>query len=318
MNATTTKNPRRLILADELLTGIVGVFALMLYGILRYPASMRQGGLVSFLATAGALLAYGGGALWTRRQSSGALSIALAQGAKVGTLLGAAAIVSHSLEIFASLDSPVSALLGVSMWGLMFLAFGGTASATYHQVGSLRLAVIASIWSALVSTIVTLLYGYTIGLLFMSHMQYILHGAYIQSGMSDSQAFVVQNSLNSGAAHVLLAPFMAVLFGFAGGLARAILRSIPRGVAIALGIFELLLLGAGLAAIRFASSLNRGDRPLYIMFGLLALGVTMASAHPVLTAIRRQATTCNTPPTSLVLDNSDMLYSTKPIDKEGS
>ena len=289
MNAMTTNNPRRVTLVSELLIGIVVVFALMLYGVLRYPASMSQTGLLSFLATAGALLAYAGAALATRRHSSDSLQIALGQGATVGMLLGAAAVVNHSLEIFAALDSSLSSVLGVSMWGLMFLAFGVAASATYHCLGSLQLAVIASVWSALVSTIVTLLYGYGIGLLFMSHMQQILHGAYVQSGMLDPQAFVVQNSLNSGSAHVLLAPLMAVVFGFAGGLASAILGSVQRRIAIALAIFALLLVGTGLATIQFASSLNRVDRPPYIMFGLLSLGVTMACAHPILTAIRRQA-----------------------------
>jgi len=206
-------------------------------------------------------------------------------------LLGAVAVLNHTLEIFAALDSSVSAILGVSMWGLMFLGFGVAASATYHRLGSLRLAVVAGVWCALVSTVATLLAGYAIGVLFMPHMQHILQGAYAQSGMADPQAFVIQNTLNSGAAHVLLAPLIAVVFGFASGLAGAFLAFIHRGVAITLALLELLLVGAGLAAIRYASLLNRPDRPPYIMFGLLALGVTMATVHPVLTAIRRQTTT---------------------------
>ena len=291
MKATTVSDLRRVTLASELLLGIVLVFALMLYGALRYPASLSQGGLVSFLATAGALLAYGAAALSARRQSAGSLQIALGQGSWVGILLGAVAVVNHALEIFGALGSPLSAILGVSMWGLMFLAFGVVASATYNLVGSLRLAVVASVWCALVSTVATLLAGYAIGMLFMAHMQHILQGAYTQSGMADPRAFVIQNTLNSGAAHVLLAPLIAVVFGLAGGLAGKILASVQRVVAIALGFFELLLLGAGLVTIRFASSLDRPDRPPFIMFGLLALGVTMATAHPVLTAIRRQVTT---------------------------
>jgi len=261
------------------------IFALMLYGVLRYPASLSQGGLLSFLATASALLAYGGAALWARRQSSDSMQIALGQGVKIGILLGVAAVLNHTFEIFATLDSSLSTIFGVSMWGLMFLSFGVAGSATYHLVGSLQLAVISSIWGALISTVVILLYGYLIGLLFMPHIQQILQGAFAQSGMTDLQAFVIQNTLDSGSSHVLLAPFMAGIFGFAG----AILGFVHRGIAMALGVFELLLVGAGLAAIRFASSLNRPDRPPYIMFGLLALGLTMACAHSILTAIRQRA-----------------------------
>jgi hypothetical protein len=78
----------------------------------------------------------------------------------------------------------------------------------------------------------------------------------------------------------------ALLVGI--GVVYALLGSIRRRVAIALGIGELLLIAAGLGAIRFASSLNRPERPPYIMVGLLALGITMACAYPIVTAIRRR------------------------------
>lgn len=273
----------------ELLLGIVVIFALMLYAALHYPASLSHGGWVSFLATAGALLAYGSAAVLAQCQSSASLQIALGQGTKVGIFLGAVAVLNHVLEIFAALDSSVSAILGVSMWGLMFLVFGSAASATYHRIDSLRLAVVASVWCALVSTVATLLAGYAIAVLFMPRVQHILQVAYAQSRMTDPQAFVIQNTLNSGAAHMLLAPLMAVIFGFTSGVAGFFLASIRRGVAIALAVFALFLVVAGLAAIRHASLLNRPDRPPYIMFGLLALGITMATAHPVLVTIRRQA-----------------------------
>jgi hypothetical protein len=106
--------------------------------------------------------------------------------------------------------------------------------------------------------------------------------------MTDPQAFVIQNTLSSGAAHALLAPIIALVFGCAGGIAGALLDSIQRRMAIALGIGELLLVTAGLGAIRFASALNRSERPPYITFGLLAFGITMACAHPVLMALRRR------------------------------
>ena len=50
MNAITANSPRRVTLAYGLLLGIVVIFLLMLYAALRYPASLSQGGLVSFLA----------------------------------------------------------------------------------------------------------------------------------------------------------------------------------------------------------------------------------------------------------------------------
>jgi len=95
---------QRLSLEDEFLIGIIGLLALMLYGVWRYPASLSQSGRLSFLATAAALLAYSVAGLWARRQSSPSFQIALEQGVKIGLLLAVAAILNHTLEIFANLD----------------------------------------------------------------------------------------------------------------------------------------------------------------------------------------------------------------------
>src|SRR4051812_28170206 len=203
MNATTAHQPRRVTLTSPLLLGIGVLFALLLYAVLRYPASLSQGGQFSLLVTAGALLASGAAALWARHAASDSLQIALEQGGRIGLLLGAVAVLNHTIEIFAALDATMGAIFGVSMWAVLFLAFGGVASATYQRSGSLGLAISASVWCALVSTVMTLLAGYSIALLFMPHMQQILQGIYAQSGMTDPQAFVIHNTLSSGASHVL-------------------------------------------------------------------------------------------------------------------
>jgi hypothetical protein len=288
MNAPTTSQPRHLTRASALLLGIGVLFALLAYAVVRYGASLSQGGQYSLLVIAGALLAYAAAALWARGRTSHSLQGALEQGARIGLLLGAFAVLNHTIEIFAALSSLLGAILGVSMWALLFLAFAGVASATYQRSGSLGVAISASIWCALISTIMTLLADYTIALLFMPHMQQILRDAYAQSAMTNPQAFVIHNTLSSGASHAVLTPIIGLVFGCAGGIAGMLLGSIQRPVAIALGVGALLLLTVGLGAIGLASSLNRSERPPFIMFGLLALGVTMACVHPILTAIRRQ------------------------------
>jgi hypothetical protein len=55
-----------------------------------------------------------------------------------------------------------------------------------------------------------------------------------------------------------------------------------------LGSFGVLLLVSGVAAIRFASALDRSARPPFIMFGLVALCVSLASAYPIVAAVRRR------------------------------
>jgi hypothetical protein len=274
-------------LARETSIGIVVILGLILYGVARYPASLVQGGLLSALVTGGALLAYLGILLWAARQSSAELQAALRQGALVGLLLGAAAAVNLALELFGNLNSAWAAIAGVSQWGAMFLAFGVAGSATYLKLRSLALAVLAAVWAALVSTTITLLCGYGIALLAMPHMQRVLQGDFQQSGLTDPQAFVIQNTLTSGVTHVLLAPCIALGFGLAGAFAAALFGSVRRGPALALAVFELLLAVSGVAALRYASALDRAARPPFIMFGLLALGAVMACLHPILSALRR-------------------------------
>jgi hypothetical protein len=289
MNVHTSTNLRRITLVKETLVGIAVTFALMLYGVMAYPASVSQTGLSDFLTSVAALLAYAGVAVWARQRSADSVQIALAQGARVGLLLGIIAVVNLSLEHFVALGAPLSAVRGVGMWGLIFLSFGAASSATYHKVGSLGLAILASVWSALVSTVGTLIFGFSINLLFMSHMQHILASAYAHSGMTDPRAFVIRNTLDAASSHLLLTPFVAVVFGFVGGYAGSILGSIRRGVAISLGVVDLLLLVAGPAAIRFALSLDRSERPPFIIAGLLSLGVALSCAPAVFRAIRRPA-----------------------------
>jgi hypothetical protein len=290
MNSTMHNSLRRSY-ANEMLVGISVVFALIFYSVLRHPASVSQGGLLFFIASVGALLAYGGAALWARRSLSDSIQVALGHGARMGLLLGAAAILNISLEYFGSLDTPWKAVLGVGMWALMFLLFGATGSATYYRTESLPHAVIASVWCALVSVVAAVLYGFSVNLFFMPHLQQILEGDFTQSGMADSQAFVIQNTLNAASSHLFVAPSMAMFFGFAGGFACMMISSIRRSIAIGLGMLEFVLVGSGLESIHFALSLNRSDRGPFILGGLLTLGLALACAHPVLTAIRRRTAT---------------------------
>ncbi len=85
MNATTARQPRRVTLASILLLGIAVLFALLFYAVLRYPASLSQGGQLSLLLIAGALLVYGAAALWLRHASSASLQLAPVCNGRTGT-----------------------------------------------------------------------------------------------------------------------------------------------------------------------------------------------------------------------------------------
>jgi hypothetical protein len=80
------------------------------YETLRFPASLERGGLARAVATAAALIACFVTSRYAARVSSAAGRSALRSGAGVGVVLGAAAILGHTLEVFAALQPPIPAL----------------------------------------------------------------------------------------------------------------------------------------------------------------------------------------------------------------
>lgn len=272
-------------MANELFVGTTVTLVLFAYGAHRFAASVTGAGSISALASGVALLSYAAASLWGRR-SSHAVRIALGEGARVGVLLGAAAATHHFIELFVPLRSPMPVVLGAGMWGLMFLLFGVASAATYRQVRSIGLGVVASVWGSLVSTVMTITFAVSIALLFLPHMRGVLAGAFVTSGMADPDAFVVRNLFDAASSHLLLAPVVALVSGTASGLACWSLQRVSRGIAVTFSVLGLLIVAAGAQALGFASSLQRHARPPFIMFGLSSLFVALASAYPLVLAIR--------------------------------
>ena len=272
--------------ADYLSVSILAGIALLGYATLRFPASLAAGGLTKALVSVGALLAYAAASEWAKRSPSNAVQSALRSGARVGVVLGTAALIGHTLEVFAALQAPIPAILGVGMWALMFLLLGVASAETYRREASIRLGIMSSIWGAMISSVATVVFAFSVGLLFMSQMQRVLSGALAVSGMTDARAFVIRNMLDGASSHLLIAPAVAVLAGAASGLASSMLKSVRRRTAVALAMCALLVLGGGVGALRFASLLERSARPPFVMLGLLLLGAAMTSAGPVFAVIR--------------------------------
>ena len=267
--------------------GIAVTFGLMVFGVLRFPASIKNGGLTSAVGSCVALIAYIVIAEWGRRSSTKTMQTAVHSGAKFGGVIALVAITNHWLEEFANLQSPFPAILGAGMWSVMFLLFGGASSTTWRKTGSVPFGVLASVWSAFVSTIATIIFAFLAGFSFMPHMERFLAPAFAVSGMSDPSAFVVRNLFDSEFEHLLIAPIAALIVGITSGAACAMLQTADRLTAKVLGCLDVALFAAGIAGLQFASSMERSARPPVVMAGLCALGVTLASAFPIIAAIRR-------------------------------
>jgi Na+/H+ antiporter NhaC len=212
---------------------------------------------------------------------------ALRIGTVAGVSMAAVGVLYHSVEMWVSLPASVAAVLGASMWGAMFLAFGSACSATFRKERSIGLGVLASVWSGMMYAAVLVACALAFAHMFMPHMEQVLVPLYRTSGVHDPRSFVVRHEVGAAGAHLLLVPVVASFVGLVSGAACWLLSSIRWQAVVALGLVAMLIFAAGVLSIRFAASLERAQRPPFIVFGLAALAVTLAAAHPLFISICR-------------------------------
>lgn len=262
--------------------------AMTLYAAARYPSSVTERGLAAFSAAVVPLAIYLAAAIWARRASAG-VQAALRIGTVTGLSMAAVGVLYHIVEISTSLPASLGAVLGAGMWGAMFLAFGMACSATFTKEKSLGLGVLSSAWCGMTFAAVLVACALAIGFTFMPHMQRILAPVYSASETQAPPAFVVRHEIGAAGEHLSIAPAVASFVGLVSGFACWFLNSVRRQAAVALSIVATLVFAAGVLSIRFATSLERAERPPFILFGLAALAVTLASAHPLVIAVRKPA-----------------------------
>jgi hypothetical protein len=283
----STTQGRSITLVKTLRCIIAANFVLLIWSAWRFQESLSNG-LFIFIGAVAALIAYWAVTEWVRRASSYALQPAMSSGVKIGSLIGVLAIISHVVEVFSRLRAAVPAILGVGMWGVMFLGFGSASSMSYSRIRSMGPSLFASVWSALLSSSATVFFALAVGLSFMTRMQVVLAGEFAASGMRDSPAAVVRNLFDGAFMHLVAAPLLSVVVGAASLLILSLLRKTSRRTLLILGSLDVLLLGGAILSIHHASSLLRSSRPPFIMAGLLALCLSLASAYPLGVSIRRR------------------------------
>jgi hypothetical protein len=266
---------------------IVAVIAIsiILYGAACFPSSVTDGGLAVFMAAVVPLLVYFSVGMWARRRSA-RIQAALRIGTVAGLSMAAVGVLYHTVEISTSLPASIGAILGGGMWGAMFLTFGIACSATFRKEKSLGLGVLSSAWCGMMYAALLVACALAIGFTFMPHMQRILAPLYSTSGMQAPQAFVVRHEVGAAGEHLFIVPIIALFVGLVSGVACLFLISMRRQAALLISIVAMFVFAAGVMSIRFATSLERAQRPPFIMFGLASLAVTLASAHPLFMTIR--------------------------------
>jgi hypothetical protein len=265
---------------------VVGIAILIiLAGAGCFPSSVTDGGLAAFIAAVVPLLVYFSVGMWARRASA-RIQAALRIGTVAGCSLAAVGVLYHAVEISTSLPASIGAVLGAGMWGAMFLTFGIACSATFMKEKSIGLGLLSSAWCGMMYAAVLVACALAIAFAFMPHMQQILAPLSNTTGMRASQAFVVRHEVGAAGEHLILVPAIASFVGLVSGVACLFLSSIRRQAALVISIVATLVFAAGIVSIRVATSLERAQRPPFVVFGLAALAVTLASVHPLFIAIR--------------------------------
>ena len=272
---------------NTVLVGSALSLGLVVYGGLRFPASITDGGAASFLIAIGGLAAYGAAALWSRRSSSANAQSAVRLGAAIGVAIAGVAGVNHAVEFWTTLPASIGAVLGAGMWGLMFLGFGIACSVTLARQRPLAAGLLSSAWCAMVMAILLIVFALSVGFAFMPHMESVLSTPYAASGMADARAFVTRHLVSSASSHLFIAPAIAVFVGMLSAVAFYVLARLERRIASLVACAALLLLVGGAASLRHASSLARSQRPPFIDVGLASLAIALVSVHPLVIALRR-------------------------------
>src|SRR5215471_20775970 len=127
----------------EAVLAVVGIL-LLGYSTWSFPSSLADGGALRAAVSASALLTYCIAFVRFRRSPSLSVQPAIEIGRRAGIALGSAAVAGHALEVFAALRPPVPAILGVAMWGLMFLLLGAAAADTCRRERSIVMGVVSS------------------------------------------------------------------------------------------------------------------------------------------------------------------------------
>ena len=272
------------------LLAIALIMVLLLYAIVRFPASLGQEGLRAAVLVLGALAIDAGVAVQVRHRWARTFGDAWSVGARVGGMLVLVEIVNLTLEHRVG-DPGVSAIRGIGAWSAIFLAFGTAGALAVQSHGgsspsALGHAMLASAWSGMIAALGAVVAGVVLAVAFTPWMIGILVPTAAAADPASAGAVVVRHTLDAAAQHLLLMPVVAVVFGLIGGGASLLLSTASRTVASALAGGELALVLTGIVALRQVGALPRAARPPFVMGGLSALGVALACAYPVLHAVR--------------------------------
>lgn len=237
------------------------IAAFVVFALVRYRPDVSAEASILLIVIAVIYIAAGA---WASRSVDGPKGQILAAGACAGVALAAIELANLLSEEFGTLSGPARAIVPASTMGLMIVAFATAATSAFYVVRSAAFALINAIWAAVVAMSLTCSIAICI----------LLPAA---------PRFPVANLMANASTHMLLAPIIAAGTGaIAYGAALALARLGSRLAAGMLLVLDGTLLFGGVALLVYAASLARSSRPPFVMSGMLAAGLSLALAPPLI------------------------------------
>jgi hypothetical protein len=212
------------------LVAIAVNFFLMALRLVISPAFFAMPGSVGYVVEPAVLLvAYAAGGLVLLDKRSRAIRSAVSIATRIGVMTGVLWIIDLAVETFATLPSLPAALISGAFFLTAFLLWGLAAFRAARQTRIFGLGLVAAVWSAMLTVLVTVAFGFLLMNVALPHLasQEVSDPDFLRSHWNDVTLFAIANTLGAGFSHLLEAPIIAFVFGIVGsGFGRVI---VPTG-----------------------------------------------------------------------------------------
>jgi len=206
-------------LQKSLLCGVVIALALIVVGRLLIPTTA----LISVASSSTILVVYGWLAfIWPSRlyrRHADILRVAIRFGLLAGAVFAGEVLLEYVLL------PADNTLFGLVEFGTVFILYFAAAFVVARRTGSLRNALLSSVASAFIASLLWVIIVLMVFYIFHGSAQQALvlraegdYEDFARSGLSDFNAFIMEDFMGATFFHLLLGPMVAAVLGILGGL----------------------------------------------------------------------------------------------------
>ena len=212
----TGRQLRMIVLALILLDLLLMSGQLLLY----QPLLAQPNAFIYILEPVIGLLAYAAATFWLTRTADPARRTALREATAIGLIGGVLFVINLAAETFLDLPAPASLFATAPFFLGTFALWSVAGYRVASQTGSVLPGIVAAIWSAMWTILITITFGFILSYVALSRLQQNLASSpeYARSGWSDLHAFAVANQFDAAFSHLLTAVVIAAIVGRAGSL----------------------------------------------------------------------------------------------------